>query len=151
MKATQPGITPGQRHRHSGAQILGKLRVVRGGVGPAMLQAVAARRHAQRTFGGDMHIVRPKRLQFSIKQLGWAPGQTNFRIRWAGETAEHARLNDAHFMTLRNQHGARGIERAHHAIGLRMPGIRDDANSHDVAALRGVIHQQRRRTARHPD
>ncbi len=127
METAQPA--PHQRFRHeleAGMDIFGEAGVEGGGEGDAMLAADAARRQAQRSFGGDMHRIGGEFLDLAGQRPLLEEGQPDFRIGRHGKGAPAQRRDHAHGMTQRGQVFGQCLQGAHHAIDLRRPGIGDD-------------------------
>ena len=55
--------------------------------------------------------------------------QADLRIGRARQRAEFERREEAHLVTHRGEFARGGLERAHHAVDLWLPGVRDKQDS----------------------
>jgi len=133
MEPAQGAIGHAQGHGKPGAQILGKLRVVRARETNARAHAKAPGGEPQRSLGGDVQGL-GRKLQNGLLDVTVGPQrEPDFRISRAGNAAKIARREHAHRMTEAAEPRCRLGQGADDAVGLRKPSIRDD---HDPHALR---------------
>ena len=57
--------------------------------------------------------------------------QADLGIGRARQRAEFERREEPHLVAHRREFARRGLERAHHAVDLRLPGIRDEQDSQE--------------------
>ena len=131
VEAAHQRVTQGQRHEGvAGMHVFRKLRVVGGVEGQRALQAIAARRPAQRAFRGDVDMVGVQRVEQASQPAIRQQCQADFRIAGQSHAAKTLRADDLHLMP----HGAQGLtgaaQRGDHAIDLGLPGIGADDDLH---------------------
>ena len=123
-------IAERERNRRARAHVLWELRVIRRRKREPVAQAPAARRHAERSFSGDVNAIGSELAQQVRQPTVRQPRQPDFRIRRTRKGAELVRLDDRDFMAAGAQRLRRRAQRLHDAIGLRPPGVRNDRNLH---------------------
>ena len=130
VKAVQQPVREPDGDRKPGPQVLGELGVVRGREANLMPQAVASRRQSERTLGGDVQCLRVE-IADAARDLGSRPQrQPDLRIGGAGDAAEVPGSHHAHFVPEAAEPLGGLRQSAHHAVGLRKPGVGHDHDSH---------------------
>ena len=89
MKPAQKSMRPRQWNRKARFDVFGKARVISGGKWQAMFERVTARRHAERTFGGDVNRIGLGLCHHLRQTTIGKQRQSDFRIgrtRHCGET-----------------------------------------------------------------
>ena len=156
VEAAQEGVAPRQRQPDAGVHVLGKARVIGGGEGDAVRQAVARAppsRAVPRSRGGSRRA-RTASACAAAARRGTATAGSRDRSGRAACGSGRARTPRPRGRR-RCSSLAHGLEGAHHAVDLRPPGVGDDgdAQSGYSAAMRDgrrQPRQHRRRAARPP-
>ncbi len=127
-------IADRQRHAEAGADIFRELGVIGGGEGQTPLQAIAPGRPAERAFGRDMDRAGLVGLDGAGQAGAGTQRQADLGIGRARHAAELVRRDEDRFVTHLGQFVAQCAEGADHTVDLRMPGIGDDKNTHQVCS-----------------
>ena len=134
VEAPQGRIAHGQRQADPRLHIFGEAGVEGGGEGQAAAQAIAPRRHAQRPLRRDMDGAGLK----GIDQARQAPPrqhrQADLGIGRAGKAREQIRGDHLGLVAELAQLIHRAHQRAHDAVHLRQPGVRNDDDAHQLVA-----------------
>ena len=128
----------GRAEAGAAADILGKMGVKGRGERQAAPLRPAPRRPAQRPFGGDMQRPGAERLDLARDFRRARQREANFGIGRAWHVREPVRPDDLDCVSTRCQLAPGGLQRAHHAVDLRCPGIGDDGDAHHAAARIGT-------------
>jgi AAA family ATP:ADP antiporter len=129
MESPQPCIAPRQRQPEPGVHVFREARVIGRGERKVVVQREAPRRHAERTFGGDVQHVRVELANGSVHPGLREQRKPDLWIGRARQRAEFQRREEAHFVAHRGELAGGGLERANHAVDLRLPGVCDEENS----------------------
>ena len=130
VEAAQRRVADARRQLEARMHVLGKAAVVGRGERPAMAQRHATCQPAQRAFGGDVQAIRIDVQNALFHLLPRGQRQRDFRVGRARHGAEIQRREDGHFMPHFLQMARGHLQRAHHAVHLRLPGIGNDQNLH---------------------
>ncbi len=111
----------------------------------------APRRKPKRALGCNVDGIRPETVDHARNCILGKKGEADFGIAGQRDRAESIRRDDFHHMSHRLQRADGSLQRAHHAIDLRGPGICDDQDH--ARMLRRAAHQDitliQRRLAAH--
>jgi len=130
VEAAQNAVRSLDGNRKARAQVLRKLGVVGGGEAQSPAYAKTPRAQAQRTFGRDVQRLRRKLQNGALDLLERKQRQADFRVGRAGDAAKITRGQGFDLMAEATQPRNRLTQGAHHAVGLRAPGVRDDHDFH---------------------
>jgi hypothetical protein len=108
-----------------------KARVIGGGEGKIVAQGEAPRRHAERTLGRDVQHIGVELADARGDATLWKQGQPDLRVGRTRQRAEFERSEEPHLVPHRVKFTCRGLERAHHAVDLWLPGISDEQDSQE--------------------
>ncbi|MNI46826.1 hypothetical protein D3C73_1013100 [compost metagenome] len=106
--------------------------MIAGGEGQLPFHADAARGDAQGAFGGDVHGLGLEGAQTLANLLLGAQGQADLGIGRAGNGLELARFDDLHLVAHGAAFGHGAGQGADDAVDLRLPGVGDQNNAHEV-------------------
>ena len=138
VEAPQERVGPRCRNAKTRFDILGKAAVIGGGERPAAAHGDAAGRPAERAFGGDVQAIGGKGVDMSLDIARRRQRQADFRIGRTGDGAKFQRREQPDLMPLAFKFAPRHLERAHHAIDLRFPGVADDQYFHLDFPIRAI-------------
>ncbi|QTK80807.1 hypothetical protein AT6N2_C3338 [Agrobacterium tumefaciens] len=129
VEPAHEGIKPAFRYGKARRHIFGKAGVVAGGKAHAVLHAPSPRHEAQRPFCRNMHEGRL--AFFDLRRHAAITGdrQADFRIGGAGDAVETLRRHHTHVDAEPRKFGIGILNRANHAVDLRVPGICDNRDS----------------------
>jgi hypothetical protein len=133
-------VAVARRHRQdgrAGRDILGKARVVAGGEGQPPLHADAPRRQADGPLGGDVDGLGLEVLEHLLHGAVGAQRQLDLRIGRQGRRLEQAGVDHLHRMVHGPALGDGARQRPHHAVDLRLPGVRREQDAHGGPIKRG--------------
>ena len=114
--------------------VFGKARVIGGREREVVAQREAARGHARAALRSRCAARRDRtRGCVALTSGAGKQRQADLRISRAGQRAELERREEAHLVAHRGELARRGLQRAHDAVDLGLPGIRHQKNSHGPA------------------
>jgi hypothetical protein len=110
----------------------------------AALETVPAGENTQRAFRGDMDMVRPELFDAPADLAGRRQRQPDVGIGRHRDGAEFLWGQEIDGIAGGNEVVGQMLQRAHHAVDLRMPGIGDDQDSAEARiAGNGILHRLR--------
>ncbi len=154
MEAAHPGVDRAKRKSRPRVEVFGEAGMERRGEGEAGPPGPASRRHAERAFRRDVQRVRTERLDQADHPPARQQRERDVAVGRTRDGAEPVRPDHLHHVAHGAQFSHHGGQRAHHAVGLRQPGVGDDqqpvrgrGRQHRVAAGR-IVEGQRVRQLR---
>jgi hypothetical protein len=130
VEPAQRGVGERQRYRPARAQVLRELGVIRGSEAQSATHAVLASGEAERPLRRNVHGLRAECIE-SLRHLSHRRDRNaDFRVTGARKSAKGARLHEPDHVSEAPEAGRGMRERVHDAIGLRVPGVAHDHDSH---------------------
>ena len=130
VEPAQEGVARRERHRKARSKVFRELGVIGRGELRGVLQAPPTRRHAERSFGGDVDRVGIEGTELTSDAPTREQRQADLRVRGARHAAE-AQWRDHLDRDVLGAQPLDGVrERAHDTVRLRVPGVRDQRDLH---------------------
>ena len=129
VKSAHDCVAPGQGQSGTTPNILGELRVHRGGEGHPHTLEKTPSTPSERALGGNVHSIR-HRIEDALADVEAVHRELNLAVGRDSDVAIGARLDDVDRMPHRFKLGDRVDVGGDDAVGLRMPGVRDDNDLH---------------------